>query len=187
MDAADTKGRTIVNPTIKDEVTFETTAEESGGEVTVLDIKLMPEGENALHYHKNHDETFTAKEGNLGLKLGKDDTKILQPGQSHTVKAGEVHAFYNPGSKPIVFRVELRPGSEGFENALRIIYGLARDGYANDKGVVKGLTNNALLAEMSDMSLPGVIFKILTPLLKFLAARGRKNGRLDELLDTYCR
>ncbi len=40
--------RTIVNPIIKDSVTFLQTAEESGGKVTEADITLMPKGENPL-------------------------------------------------------------------------------------------------------------------------------------------
>jgi len=73
--------RTIVNPIIKDTVTFLQTDEESGGKVTETDITLMPKGGNPLHYHKTYSETFTAIEGELGVKLGGKETKILKPGK----------------------------------------------------------------------------------------------------------
>ena len=78
--------RTIVNPIIKDSVTFLQTAEESGGKVTEAEITLMPKGGNPLHYHKTYSETFTAIEGELGVKLGGKKTKILNQGKPIQLK-----------------------------------------------------------------------------------------------------
>ena len=50
--------RTIVNPIIKDTVTFLQTSQESGGKITEGEITLMPGGGNPLHYHKTYSETF---------------------------------------------------------------------------------------------------------------------------------
>ena len=177
--------RTIVNPVIKDVVTFLQTAEDSGGKVTEADITLMPGGGNPLHYHKTYAETFTAIEGELGLGLGKNQNKILQPGETYTVKPMEHHRFYNPTDKAIKFNIRLTPGHTGFENSLRIIYGLAADGLTNKKSIPKSLKHMAIVVCMSDMNVPG-IFTLLYPLLKRMADKAKANGEEQRLIEKYC-
>ena len=77
--------RKIVNPIIKDTATFIKTAAESEKKVSEIEITLMPGGGNPLHYHKTYSETYTAIKGQLGLKLGKNATKILNPAEVYTV------------------------------------------------------------------------------------------------------
>lgn len=178
--------RTITNPVLKDTVTFIKTSAETNGTVSELEITLLPGGGNPLHYHTSYSETFTALEGNLGLELKNKKTLLLKPGEFYVVKQGEVHRFFNPGDKEIKFRNEVHPGHEGFENTLRILYGLAADGLYNDKGVPKSLTHLAICGIMSDMRLPGLM-ALTTPLLKFIAARAREKGIEQQLLARYCR
>ncbi len=177
--------RTIINPIIKDTVTFLQTAEESGNAITEADITLMPGGGNPLHYHRTFSETFTALEGDLGIKLGKKATRILRPGESYTVEPMSLHSFFNPTEQEIKFNVKLRPGHTGFENSLRIIYGLAGDGLTDNKSVPKSLKHTAIIVCMSDMNLPG-IFTLLFPLLKRMAARAKSRGEEQKLIDQYC-
>lgn len=177
--------RTIVNTIFKDTVTFLQTAEESGNTITEAEITLMPGGENPLHYHKTYSETFTAIEGDLGIKLGKKATRILKPGESYTVEPLSLHSFFNPTEKEIKFNVKLRPGHTGFENSLRIIYGLAEDGLTDNKSIPKSLKHTAIVLCMSDMNLPG-IFTLMFPLLKWVAARARSSGEEQKLIDKYC-
>ena len=177
--------RTIVNPIIKDTVTFLQTAEESGGKLTEADITLMPGGENPLHYHKSYAETFTAIDGDLGLKLGKKATKILKPGETYTVEPGSLHSFFNPTNQEIKFNVKLRPGHTGFENSLRILYGLAGDWLTDQKSIPKKIKHLAIIACMSDMNLPGV-FTLFFPILKMIANRAKSNGEEQRLFERYC-
>ena len=177
--------RTIVNPIIKDVVTFLQTAEESGGKVTEAEITLMPKGGNPLHYHKTYSETFTAIEGELGLKTGKKSVKILKPGETYTVEPMAVHSFFNPSDNQIKFNVKLTPGHEGFENAIRIVYGLAGDGLTNKESVPKSLKHTAIIACMSDMNLPGML-TLLFPILKRMAKKAKANGEEQKLIDKYC-
>jgi mannose-6-phosphate isomerase-like protein (cupin superfamily) len=128
--------RTIVNPVIKDVATFLQTANESSSKVSEIEIVVMPGGGNILHYHKTYSETFIAVEGDLGIKL-KDSIKVLKPGERYTVKPMELHAFFNPTGRPVKFRILIEPGHEGFENSLRILYGLAADGLTDKKSVPK--------------------------------------------------
>ncbi len=177
--------RTIVNPIFKDTATFLKRSAETGGRYCECEVTLLPGGKNVPHIHKKYSETFRAMEGNLGVKAG-GKTIILKPGETFTVPTGVVHCFFNPGPETIRFNIILSPGFEGFEYMLRILYGMARDGQTDKKGLPKRLALTALVAEIGDTSLPGV-FVLLAPLLKFLAARARKRGEEQRLMNTYCK
>lgn len=177
--------RTIVNPIIKDTVTFLQTSEETNGKMTEAEITLMPGGGNPLHYHKTYSESFKAIDGELGVKLGKSNSKILKPGESFTVAPMALHSFFNPTEKEIKFNIRISPGHTGFENSLRIIYGLASDGLTDKNSIPKSIKHKATIACMSDMNLPG-LFTFLFPLLKFIAKRAKTSGEEQKLIDKYC-
>lgn len=176
--------RTFINPIVRDEVTFVNYSSETGGEFTEIDCLLMPGGGNPPHYHNAYAEIFTAVEGALGLQVGKR-TMLLQPGQSATVDIGTVHRFFNSGNDPVRFHALVKPGHHGFENTLRIVYGLARDGECRKDGTPRSLIHLAVLMMMSDTRIPGPM-KLLTPLLRFLAKRARRKGIEAELIRRYC-
>ena len=176
--------RTIVNPIIKDIATFVQTAKESRSKVSEIEIIVMPGGGNILHYHKTYSETFVAVEGDLGVKL-KNGVKILKPGERYTVQPMELHAFFNPTDRPVKFKILIEPGHEGFENSLRILYGLAAEGLTDNKSIPKNLTHTALILTMSDMNAPGFLTWIF-PLLRWIA-KGEKAKREEQrLLQQYC-
>ena len=177
--------RTIVNPVIKDVATFLQTARESNAKVSELEITLMPGGGNRLHYHKTYSETFVAVDGELGLRLGKNESKILKPGQRFTVKPMQLHCFFNPTANPIKFNILIEPGHEGFENSLRIIYGLAKDGLTDRESIPKKLMHTALIVTMGDMNAPGFLTWIY-PLLKWLASRTKAKKEQKRLIALYC-
>ena len=178
--------REIINSVIKDRVVFVRTAKETGGKESAFEIFLMPGGGNSLHYHKTYAETFNVIEGTLGVKLGRKVTKFLNPGETFTVQPMSLHSFFNPTNKPIRFVATINPGHEGFENTLRIVYGLAEDGLTDKKSIPKSLTHKAIVACMSDMNIPG-LFTLLYPLLKRIANKARANGEEQKLLDKYCK
>ena len=176
---------TIVNPVIKDVITFTQTSAETGGKLTEFIITLSPGGGNTIHYHKTYTETFIPLEGELGLKVGKSETIILKPGETYTVQKYQLHHFFNPGKTEIKFRVQMHPGTEGFEKAIRIFYGLAADGLTDKKSIPRSLTHTAILVYMSDMNAPGML-TLLFPLLKWMAKRAKKSGAEQKLIDKYC-
>ncbi|CAG4990330.1 hypothetical protein DYBT9275_00505 [Dyadobacter sp. CECT 9275] len=178
--------RKIFNPVIRDTTTFLQTAEETNGVFSYIEVTLRPGGQTPLHYHKNFTETFTAEEGELGLHLGAGKKILLSPGETCTVPIGQTHNFFNPGNEEIRFKVLTQPGSAGFENALRILYGLAGDGLTDERAVPKKFVDLAVVAVMSDMHLPGVQ-GLLYPLMRWIANRARRNGTEQYLLDRYCR
>ena len=177
--------RTIVNPVIKDTATFLRTAKESNTKVSEIEILLMPGGGNPLHYHKTYSETFIAVDGELGLKLGGNNIKVLKPGERYTVQPRQLHCFFNPTGQQIKFRILIEPGHEGFENSLRILYGLAADGLTDKKSIPKNMMHTALVVTMSDMNAPGLLTWIF-PLLKWIARRARARGVEQRLLEQCC-
>jgi len=177
--------RTISNPIFKDTVTFITTSAESNGKYSEMETWLYSKGGNPMHTHSEFVETFTALEGNLGIML--NGKKImLSPGESVSIQKGEPHHFFNDSDKPVLFRCVFTPGHTGAENMLRIIYGLARDGQSNRAGVPKSLMTLALVGEIGNSALAGIM-RLLNPLLRVLAARARKKGLEQILIQKYCR
>lgn len=176
--------KTIFNPVIKDEITFTQTAAETNGRISTLVVKLMPGGGTPMHYHKNFAETFVVTEGELTLHL-KNKVVKLSPGQKFTVEKGQAHRFANASGDPVVFTTIVQPGFSGFENALCILYGLARDKRTNHKGIPLSILDLAVVTRMSDMHQPGAM-ALLTPLLMFfnMLARIRKVDK--KLIAQYC-
>lgn len=179
------QGKTIVNPMLKDEVTYIHTAHSTKGEKTVMDIHLEPRGGGPpLHYHKAYDETFEVLSGELMIQIGKQKKK-LGPGEKITVKKNEVHKFYSESEKPTKFRAYIIPAHEGFEKSLAIGYGLAADGLTNKTGVPKSFRHLAILAVMSGMNLPG-FFTSIEWILEMVAKSKKSQKVQEELIKKYC-
>jgi quercetin dioxygenase-like cupin family protein len=175
--------RTIYNPIQRDRVTFLKTAAETDGEVMLVEVELAPGGGNALHYHTSFSERFTPIVGELGVQVGKQQ-RALRPGESALVKQREIHRFYNGSDQPIRFYVEIRPAQAGFEQSLRIGYGLAADGRTNATGIPKDLLTLAVLIELSDTRLTGPL-SLLNAIFGLLARIGRRRGVQAALVARY--
>jgi len=177
--------KTIINPIIKDQVTFMQTAVATNGRITTLQVTLMPGGGTPSHYHRNFSETFVVVEGTLTITL-KNKTISLAAGQKLTVEKGQVHRFSNESAAPVVFTTVILPGSEGFENALRILYGLAGDNKTDDKGMPKNLLALAVVSKISDMrpAGAGVLMAPFFGLINFIAS---VSGFHKKLLNRYCK
>ena len=178
--------RTITNPIIKDEVTFIKTSSETDGAYTELLLKVMPGGQNLLHFHRTFTETFTVLQGNLGVRTGRFSKKTLSAGESVAVPPEQLHSFYNPGADPIEVKVIIRPAHEGFEQGLRIGYGMAHDGLCDQKGMPKKFSHMALGIVTSDINLPAP-FSALMPLFRYIAQSEKRNGTWDSFINRYCK
>jgi quercetin dioxygenase-like cupin family protein len=177
--------RRIYNPVQQDYATFLETSEESGGERSLVEIEVAPGGGNPPHYHRAFTEHFEVIDGELNVQVGQE-IRTLGPGARASVPPGTVHRFFNTTATPTTFRVDVRPGHTGFEQMLMILYGLASDGKTNKKGLPKSLYATAVIGDLSDTNLPG-LFTVLAPLFRWLAARARRNGIEQALIDRYCR
>jgi quercetin dioxygenase-like cupin family protein len=175
--------RRYYHPVQKDYATFLETSEETGGTRTLIEIDLAPGGGNAPHYHLSYDEHFEVLEGSLEVQLGAY-SRVLHPGERAVAHRTVLHRFRNPTDEPAKFLVELRPGHQGFEKALKVAYGLAGDGKFAANGAPKNPYHLALVFEWGEGRLPG-IFTLAKPLLGLLAKRARRKGIDRELEDRY--
>ena len=176
--------RTIVNPIIKDSVTFLQTSAQSKGRITEAEITLMPKGRNPLHCHPFL-EKFTAIDGELGLENGKREQNILKPGESYTTESMAWHCFFNPTDHEIRFGVQVEPAHEGLEYFLRILYGLAADGLTDKHSRPKSIKHAAILLNMSEAKIAGPL-TLMSPILKRMAKKAKANGEQQRLIDKYC-
>jgi len=174
----------IVNPVIGEEVTFLKTSKKTNGEVSLLEVLIRPKASIPLHYHKRFSETFKVIDGELSIEVDKKRLKLL-PNQEATAPINSIHRFYNTTNQPVRFTVELRPGSEGFENVLRIGFGLARDGQAGSNGMPKKLIHNGILMKIGEGSFVG-LFSILEKFFLLFANSAKAKQVEKELLNKYC-
>ncbi len=174
----------IFNPIFKDTVTFLRTSAETNGQVSDMIVELNAHGRNPMHKHSEFAETFIVLEGELGLML-KGRKIILPAGDKLTIEKGEAHCFFNPTKGTVKFQVQFKPGHEGAENMLRILYGMAADGITDKKGIPRSLRAIAVLGELGDTTLTG-LYSLLNPFLKRLAVQARKSGMEKSLVNRYC-
>jgi mannose-6-phosphate isomerase-like protein (cupin superfamily) len=177
--------RRIYNPVQQDYATFLKTSAETGGEVSLLEVEVAPGGGNGLHYHAEFSEGFEVLEGELGVQVG-DKQKVLKPGEKAVVPPDTLHRFYNATSEPVRFLVEVKPGHSGFEDALRIAYGLASDGEVTSDGTPKDFLTLAYIVQISGTKLNGPL-AVLQPVFGVLAKIAERRGVDKRLAEKYLR
>jgi quercetin dioxygenase-like cupin family protein len=101
------------------------------------------------HRHPAIVERFTVLEGELTLKLD-GQTSILREGESAVIEAGAWHDWWNAGDRDARARVEITPG-ERFAHMIETLFGLARFGHVNGKGMPHPLQLALFAQEFSDV------------------------------------
>lgn len=173
--------RKFINPEMQNEATFIQFACESEERITIIENILQAGGSNQLHFHKTYSETFTAIEGELGLKVGKKkEIWMLKPGESLTLPPKMPHCFFNPGKEAIRFRSKTAPSHEGFEKSIMIGFGLNADGLFK-KNFIR---NAAIILSIGDMNIPGVL-SLFEPIWKCIAYFSKDYEK--SLVEKYCR
>ncbi|MEP6749873.1 MAG: cupin domain-containing protein [Bacteroidota bacterium] len=176
--------RVFFNPAINDTATFIKTAEETNGQYSLLEIELYKSDGPPLHYHNAFTEKFEVIDGILYLQVGKVK-KVLHPGESFLVPKGTPHRFYNTTNELVKFRITLQPGHVGMENFIKIIYSLAQDCLTDEKGKPKNFAHLASILIMSDSNASGMM-SLLSPIIRMVAKKAKKDGTEKWLLDKYC-
>lgn len=176
--------RTIDNPVIRDRITFLKTTAETNGAYLQMKVELAAGGGNQLHYHLDFTERFEVVDGRLNLDVNGQHL-VLQPGQSAEAAIGVPHRFYALADDPVTFLAEVRPACQ-FERALRISYGLARDGRVNRKGMPRNWLELAVVFQYVGTYLPGVPRWLQTGTMGVLARLARWVGvtkRLEQYVE----
>ena len=177
------KNRIHDNPVIGNRVEFKELCEETKGTRTVAEITVRPGGGIPLHYHNEFSEFYEVLEGQLGMQIGKEK-KILQKGEYVLIPVKTNHCYFNPGDKPVRFKVVIQPGNIGFQLLIAILNGLARDGKVNKRGLPKSLLIFGYVSVAAGSNIPGLM-SFLQPLLKWCSKRAIKKGIDKQLLTKY--
>lgn len=177
-----TSKRVFENPVIKDRVTVLKSSEETNGEYFLEQLEIAPGGGNMLHYHTGFTEKFSVVEGQLNVSLNGEE-KILKAGEAALVPKFAHHRFYNSSDSYVTAIVEVRP-ARNFEKAVRMGYGLARDGKVTAKAVPKSIWHLAILFQLGESYLPGLPLPIQRGMFGALAGMARLLGK-DKELEKY--
>src|SRR5947209_14129400 len=122
------------------------------------------------HLHPALHESFTVLQGELA---------VVRDGRRSTLRAGERahieprvwHDWFNAADVDAIVRVEVTPG-ERFAHLIETLFGLAREGYVNAKGMPSPLQLAVTAHEFSDVivfrkpprAVQRVVFAALTPI-----------------------
>ena len=174
---------TTPNPTGHANTYVNRTSSVNQGGNSVLEFSILPGERTPWHYHELFSETFELLKGELTIGRG-DQTLTLQVGQTATIQRGQKHFFHNRSDQPCLVRVTVSPGNLGFEQALLISKGLAKDSLASESGTPKNLFDLALFTHLNDSHMVG-FQTIAQPLFSWLATRAIKEGRLTYLIQRY--
>ena len=177
--------RSIHNPVQGDTATFLELSSETGGKYSLMEAEVAPRGKGPpVHFHTEFDEEIEVMRGTVEVEV--DGTKrLLRAGERVMIPRGTNHSWCNPTDEPLVIRGRNTPGSVGFENFLRLVYGHGREGKLAKNGLPASFPAMALAIKWSDTNLPGFGPKLLAPVLRWAARRAERNGTASALRRQY--
>lgn len=101
------------------------------------------------HCHPATVERFTVLEGELTLKRD-GVTSVFREGETAVIDPGVWHDWWNASDRDARVRVEVTPG-ERFVHMIETLFGLARLGHTNSKGMPHPLQLALFAQEFSDV------------------------------------
>lgn len=172
-------GDELTNPITGERGVVKIAPTDENGRLLVADLFIQPGGAVAgAHYHPAIEEAFTVVSGQVGFLVG--DKKMIAPlGERIVVPVGVVHDWWNAGSEEAQVVVEIRP-ADRFMEMIANMFGLARDGKTNKKGMPNPLQLIVFGQEFQDVVIftkpPRWVFKmmcfLLGPLARVMGYRG---------------
>ena len=122
---------------------------ESTPDLFRFEFVLLPHGTVAgAHQHPYQQQTIEARVGTLHCSV-EGTHHVLEPGQAVLIEGGQTHTQWNPADTEVWAIEEFRPAAR-MHDFFRVLFGMARDGRTNKKGVPTPLLASALFAEFSD-------------------------------------
>jgi quercetin dioxygenase-like cupin family protein len=129
------------------------------------------------HRHPAIVERFSVLEGELTVKLN-GQTSTLREDETAVVEPGQWHDWWNAGPHDARVRVEVTPG-ERFGHMIETLFGLARLGYTDAKGLPSPLQLALIAREFSDVivfrspprAVQTVLFGVLAPIARWRGYR----------------
>lgn len=129
------------------------------------------------HLHPAMVERFTAMHGELTVKR-EGEVSVLREGETATIEPGVWHDWWNASDRDAVAQVEVIPG-ERFAFMIETLFGLARLGHTNAKGMPNPLQLALFAQEFDDVlvfrrpprSLQRAVFGALGPIARWRGYR----------------
>jgi quercetin dioxygenase-like cupin family protein len=115
------------------------------------------------HLHPALHESFTVLDGELTV-VRDGQRSTLRAGESAHVEPGVWHDWFNVARVDALVRVEVTPG-ERFAHMIETLFGLARDGHVNEKGMPNLLQLSLTAQEFSDV----IVFRKPPPSIQRVA------------------
>ncbi len=124
------------------------------------------------HIHHDFDERFTVEAGRIGFRLDGSES-VAGLGEVVEIPRGSWHDWWNAGEAECVARVRVSDGVR-FLLMIENLFGLARDGHSNEKGMPDPLQLAMFATEFRDVivlkrppaALQSLVFGALRPIAK---------------------
>jgi quercetin dioxygenase-like cupin family protein len=128
------RGQVFANPVTGERAVVLTDPREHPDQVLVSHLYVEPGGRVAVaHHHPTITERFHVIAGRVGFQIGEQTTE-LGPGEAAEVPPGTLHDWWQVGEETAEVVVEVSPGDR-FVEMIGTLFGLARDGECNEKGI----------------------------------------------------
>ena len=125
------RDRIVRNETTGEEVRFVLTADETGGELLVMEDRWTRPGHAVpRHCHPGIEERWTVIEGTVAYTVDGEET-VAGPGESVTAPPGTHHSARDAGGSEVLVRIEMRPPLR-WENFVRQLFALASEDLPDD-------------------------------------------------------
>ena len=126
--------RTFENPQTRERATIVESARQNGGKRSVLDIEVGGGGGVMGHFHDVHQERIEVLAGTIEVTID-GVTRQVRAGDHAVIEPGQAHTWKNASATEVMrFRGTFAPGHPGFEAAIQVLFGLARDGQTRSNG-----------------------------------------------------
>ena len=187
-------GETLENPCTREAGTLVKLPWEGDDPSLVADLHVQPGGAVVgEHVHRHFDERFTVKEGRIGFRLDGEES-LAGPGDVVDIPRGSWHDWWNAGEEVGVARVQVSDGAR-FLQMIETLFGLARDGHTDEKGMPDKLQLAMFATEFRDVivlrrppaAVQSLIFGALRPIARARGYRGAYPQYGRSLLRTSAR
>ncbi len=172
-------GDVLENPVTGEWTVVRLGTEESEDGLLVAELVVRPGGAVVgEHVHPAIEEWFTVVSGRVGFRLDGRES-VAEIGERMHVPVGMAHDWWNAGDKEARVIVEVKP-AERFEAMIVNLFGLARDGKTNAKGMPNIFQAALFAREFEDVvyftkpprAVQKALFGVLAPIARLLGYRG---------------
>jgi quercetin dioxygenase-like cupin family protein len=143
-------GDTIENPLSGEQITFEETGAETGGQYLAGKILLAPKGIGPPeHVHPKIEEQFRVVSGTLSTRVA-GRKRTYGPGEEFTVPPGTPHRWWNETPEPVVIAYRVSPALP-LDRFLENVFAMVRMGYSDSRGLPGPLRMSRVLPRFWDV------------------------------------